>query len=261
MEEKNEVSDMEVLLANPLCTECETLDDKENPLVFSFQHSKTGVPITNRQHHLKVYPNVFLGSDAVTWLQGRLEISREDARIIASEMLVNQVFSHVSGKKKFIDGYYFYRLAKHDVSERFKPEQVPENEMFYLGVHGFKGCPFCKRAIEAAEALQQESPENIVVEAIEHENRMEYTAWLKEKRNELSKNYSKVAYHTSSPIVYTTNSNMYIGGLDEMITFLQKMPRFKNTKALRKYQVESPVSTFVKGLPTIAKNLKATLPF
>ena len=84
---------------------------------------------------------------------------------------------------------------------------------------------------------------------------------LKEKRNVLSKNYSKVAYHTSSPIVFTTNTDMYIGGLDEMIVFLQKMPRFKNAKALRKYQVESPVSTFVKGLPTIARNFKSTLPF
>ena len=71
---------MENILVNQFCTECDTADEQENPLAFAFQHSKTGVPITNRTYHLKTYPNVFLGSDAVTWLQGRLEISREEAR-------------------------------------------------------------------------------------------------------------------------------------------------------------------------------------
>ena len=97
-------------------------------------------------------------------------------------MMSNSLFSHVGGKKKFIDGYYFYRLAKHDTSERFRPDQVPENEPLYLGVHGFKGCPFCKRAIEAAEALQEECNGNIVLEAVEHENRNDYSAWFKRKK-------------------------------------------------------------------------------
>merc|ERR1712232_506284 len=115
-----------------------------------------------------------------------------------------EVFSCVSSKKsgKFIDGYQYYRLAKHDTTQRFQPSEVDENSIFYISVHGFKGCPFCLRAIEAVLALEEEfGSDVIVVDAFEHENRVDYSKWLSSKRNELSKNYKKVAYHTSSPIV------------------------------------------------------------
>ena len=150
-------------------------------------------------------------------------------------------------------------LAKHDVSERFQPSDVAEGTRFVLHIHGFKGCPFCRRAIEAAEALAEELPEHFGVVALEHDNRVDYSAWLNTKRNVLSKKYKKVAYHSSSPIIYTEDDD-YIGGLDEMLAFLLQLPALRNSQALRKYRVESPISTFVKGIPVIARNWKSTLP-
>lgn len=262
-ETKNEEAlEEEVHLAEQPCTECEPIEDEEgDPVVFHFQHSKSGVPVINRSAHLRTFPNVFVGSDAVTWLQGHLQLSREEAVERATQLMAEGVFGPVNSKSgRFRDSTAaFYRLAKHDVSERFKPTDVAADQTFVLHIHGFKGCPFCRRAIEAAEALQEEQPDLFVVEAVEHENRVDFSSWLKDKRNVLSKKYKKVAYHTSSPIIYTDDDD-YIGGLDEMLTFLMALPQFRDCQALRKYRVESPISTFVKGIPVIARNWKSTLP-
>lgn len=258
----------EIHLAEQPCTECEPLpllageeEGEGDPLVFHFQHSQSGVPVVNRSAHLRTFPNVFVGSDAVTWLQGHLQLSRQEAVERATLLMEEGVFGSVNSKSGgFRDSRTaFYRLAKHDVSERFHPANVAEDQTFVLHIHGFKGCPFCRRAIEAAEALQAERPDLFVVEAVEHENRVDFSAWLKGKRNVLSKKYKKVAYHTSSPIIYTADDD-YIGGLDEMLAFLIQLPQFRDSQALRKYRVESPLSTFVKGLPVIARNWKSTLP-
>jgi glutaredoxin len=172
------------------------------------------------------------------------------------------LFSSITGKQEFVDGNHLYRLSKYDVTQRFQPSEVPPASTYYLSVHGFKGCPFCRRAIDAAEALAAEvGPQVLLLDALEHENRVDYSNWLGKKKNDLAKNYAKVVYHTSSPIVYTTDTDRYIGGLDEMLAFLLEVPQFCSTKALKKYKVQSPVSTFVRGLPIIAKNLKSTLPF
>src|SRR3990167_2277567 len=269
MSEQSEEVLVSIELVEEKCTECEEVTPcvqlEKEQLELAFQHSVTGVPIANISTLRRQTPNVFTGSDAVTWLQGRLIISRKDACAIATELLNNGGFSAVKPVKKnstFIDGNQFYRLAKHDISGRFQPSSVSSSETFYLSVQGFQGCPFCKRAIEIVIALANEvKPEVLIVEAIEHENRVLYTRWLDEKKNGLSKNYPKVVYHTSSPIVYTTNTLQYIGGLDEMLDFLNDLPQFKNTATLKKYKTESPVATFVKGIPTIARNFKSTLPF
>jgi glutaredoxin len=98
----------------------------------------------------------------------------------------------------------------------------------------FQGCPFCARAIECATKLQKEvGEEKLKLEAVEHESRAAFKTFLSEKRKELAKKALGAKYHTASPIVYTLDSGHYIGGLDDMLLFLAKLPQFADTKTLK----------------------------
>lgn len=259
----NKKDDDDVQLVVENCTECDPASGECDPLSFQFQHSKTGVPVTNRRYHLKLYPTVFTGYDAVTWLCGRLRISRPDAVVEAQKLMDEGLFTHCTGKEMpFSDSHLFFRFAKHDLSKRIKPADVDSSKTFHLSVSGFKGCPFCKRAIDAAEALAAEvGGDVLVVDAKEHDNRQLFNSFLSDLRKELSQVTPAAAYHTTSPIVWITDTKHYIGGLDDMLVFLSALPMFQSTKTMRSYKPESAVSTFFKGIPTIAKNWKSTLPF
>jgi serine/threonine protein kinase len=67
--------------------------------------------VKDRRWRLKVYPNVFVGSEMVTWLSQNFQLSREEAVQLGEKMLVSDVFHHVCRDHSFKDDYLFYRFS------------------------------------------------------------------------------------------------------------------------------------------------------
>ena len=62
---------------------------------------------------LKLYPNCFVGNEAVSWLSDRLKISREEAIEVGQRLIDENWIHHVTHEQPFQDGNFFYRfLAK-----------------------------------------------------------------------------------------------------------------------------------------------------
>jgi len=262
MDADNHNQEFEEIPAEEHCTECNMEGDQS--LALQFQHPKFGVQVTNRRYIFKEYEKCFTGRAAVTWLVSTEKLSRAEAVDIGQKFMDDGQFFSVTKKKDMVfhDKNFLYRFAKHDTSRRITPQQVDPNKPFYLGVHGFLGCPFCKRAVNIANALLEEvGPALIILDVLEHENRVAYDKWLREKKIVLSVKSQSARYHTSSPIVWKTDDESYIGGMDEMLKFLIQLPAFSKTKTLRNNQPENPFLTFTKGIPVILRNFKSTLPF
>jgi len=157
-------------------------------------------------------------------------------------------------------GSFFYRLTKHDTTRRIKPQDIDPMKPFHLGVSGFKGCPFCARAIACSLKLQEEvGTDALVLTITEHDNRFIYKDFLFAKRRDLAQNTPGAGFHTSSPICWVTDMDQYIGGLDDLLEFLGHLPQFSKSKTLKEYKPENPLSTFFKGVPGIVKNFKSVL--
>jgi GTPase SAR1 family protein len=72
---------------------------------------KEGVEVKDRKYHLKIYPQCFVGSEAVDWLVNNgFAINRKEAEYIGNKIMEKGVFSHVVNEHKFRDKYYFYRF-------------------------------------------------------------------------------------------------------------------------------------------------------
>ena len=71
-----------------------------------------GIPIGDRRWHFRLYENVFVGKDCVTWLERNLSDidSRQEACEFGNFLITKGVFQHVTGRHGFLDGHYFYRL-------------------------------------------------------------------------------------------------------------------------------------------------------
>lgn len=256
----------EDVVMDAACTECdveaEAMTDLEQ-LCFQMQHSKTGVPVRNRRHQLKVQASVFTGSEAVTWLVGRKQVGRAEAVELGQAAMQTGLFTSIDGHE-FEDRSHLYRFGKHDPSNRFASADV-KGKPLDISVYGFVGCPFCRRAVEAAKSLAEEIDDDSVVtfSGEEMESRTVFNDFLSVKRKELAETTPVASFHSTSPLVYVLYGDVehYIGGLDDMLMFLNGIKKFAGTKALEKYKPQSAVVTFFRGIPNIAKNLKATLPF
>lgn len=80
-----------------------------------------GVTVKNHRYHLKVYPNTFVGSDAVDFMVGsEIATSRKHAVQIARALIreYNQ-FEHSTRDHDFQDNYLFYSFV--DKSKRREP--------------------------------------------------------------------------------------------------------------------------------------------
>jgi len=69
---------------------------------------ETGVSIQTRQYKLWTYPSCFIGSEGVTWLQNKYNISQEEALAIGRSLIKSNIIVHVAGKHDFKDEYLFY---------------------------------------------------------------------------------------------------------------------------------------------------------
>lgn len=66
--------------------------------------------VDTRRWRLRSFDRCFVGHDAVTWLERRLLISRQEALLIGQACLKMSLFSHVLGEQDFADEQYFYRF-------------------------------------------------------------------------------------------------------------------------------------------------------
>jgi len=94
---------------------------------------KTGFEVKDRRREkrLKTYPKCFIASEAVTWLQKNLSITREQAIIWGKHLQDNGIIDHVSSKgefKEFSDSDNFFKfinasqrpdLVQHRIQELF----------------------------------------------------------------------------------------------------------------------------------------------
>jgi CheY-like chemotaxis protein len=82
----------------------------ESEAVAAAMKAPDGIAIADRWYLLTVYPQCFLGSDAVAWLQKRYKISRPQALRLGSRLFDEGVIRHVVDEQKFEDKAFFYRF-------------------------------------------------------------------------------------------------------------------------------------------------------
>ena len=69
-----------------------------------------GLEIMDRWHRLKLYPNCFVGREAVTWLMHSEQIPRKEAIRIGQRLIERKIIHHVVDDLGFEDEYLFYRF-------------------------------------------------------------------------------------------------------------------------------------------------------
>ncbi|MEM9266209.1 MAG: mechanosensitive ion channel domain-containing protein [Cyanobacteria bacterium P01_F01_bin.13] len=72
--------------------------------------SDLGLEIKDRRFRLTVYPDCFVGSEAVTWLTKTQNATREAAVRIGQAMVEKGILHHVTDEHPFKDEYLFYRF-------------------------------------------------------------------------------------------------------------------------------------------------------
>ena len=70
-----------------------------------------GVPVANRSHLGKLYPNCWIGSEAIDHLVGRHRLQRHDAWLLLHRLMQFGLIEHVTNSRPVIDGNFFYRFT------------------------------------------------------------------------------------------------------------------------------------------------------
>ena len=78
-------------------------------LVYALQGAR-GIEIRDRWYHLRRYRSCFIASDAVTWIQSTLGVSRERAVRIGERLTALGHIEHVVEEHDFRDGHLFFRV-------------------------------------------------------------------------------------------------------------------------------------------------------
>jgi hypothetical protein len=69
------------------------------------------VIVRDRRYRLKLYPNCFIGSEAVKWLSDQFMISATQAESVGLLMQKLGIFYHVTKDQPFRNGEFFYRYS------------------------------------------------------------------------------------------------------------------------------------------------------
>ncbi|KNC84727.1 hypothetical protein SARC_03068 [Sphaeroforma arctica JP610] len=88
---------------------------KKDALADLISQLRFGVDVRDRTYHLKAYKQVFVGSDAVDFIEVTAGVGRAEALNLGKEMFKQGVFEHATGDHDLKDAYYFYRF-KDDVA-------------------------------------------------------------------------------------------------------------------------------------------------
>ncbi len=94
-------------------------------LVFAMQ-GPGGMAIRNRWYHLRRYPNCFVASDAVSWLQAYLGITRERAVRVGERLTAMGQIEHVMEEHDFKDEYLFFHVRPSLVDQDAHMDRLPD---------------------------------------------------------------------------------------------------------------------------------------
>ncbi len=85
-----------------------------------------GVEIKNRWYSLKLYPQCFVGSDAVDWFVNTQKVGREEAIQLGQMLVARKIIHHVHDDHNFKDEYLFYRFYQDETQA--KKENYTQNQ-------------------------------------------------------------------------------------------------------------------------------------
>lgn len=80
--------------------------------VYAELNAKQGVPVADRSHLGKSYPQCWIGSEGVDWLGARYKLSRHEAWIVLQRLAQFGLLEHVLQEHGIQDGEYFYRFTQ-----------------------------------------------------------------------------------------------------------------------------------------------------
>jgi hypothetical protein len=90
-------------------------------LAFRMQRSG-GADIKDRRYHLRIYPECFVASEGVTWIERALRVPRQKAVEIGQALQASGLIYHVAREQVFSDAALFFRVTQIPTSwaiERF----------------------------------------------------------------------------------------------------------------------------------------------
>jgi len=85
-------------------------DEYDWDAIVTAMRGENGVEIKDRRFQFKVFPKVFLGSEAVNWFMKYEKATREEAILIGQLMLQQGIIHHVLDEHDFKDEPLFYRF-------------------------------------------------------------------------------------------------------------------------------------------------------
>lgn len=69
-----------------------------------------GLNIKDRRYRLTLYPQCFVGSEAVEWMSLNLNLSQEQAVRLGQRLVDEKFIHHVTDEHPFINDFFFYRF-------------------------------------------------------------------------------------------------------------------------------------------------------
>lgn len=105
----------ELLECSQLVRQKGDLSDDEMHQLVADMRGEGGVEIGDRRYGLQVYPNCFVGTDAVTWLAEHQKATRDAALRLGQLLIERGHMHHVTDEHPFEDKYLFYRFYVDEV--------------------------------------------------------------------------------------------------------------------------------------------------
>ncbi|MGB3533366.1 MAG: mechanosensitive ion channel domain-containing protein [Microcoleaceae cyanobacterium] len=97
--------------------------------IVTAMRGENGIEIKDRRFQFKVFPKVFLGSDAVNWLIKYEKATREEAIIIGKIMIQQGIIHHVLDEHDFKDESLFYRFYM-DEDLTLSTQPIPQHNRY-----------------------------------------------------------------------------------------------------------------------------------
>ena len=126
-------------------------------LAFRMQRSG-GADIADRRYRLRIYPECFVASEGVTWIERALRVPREKAIGVGQALQAAGLIYHVAREQPFADEELFFRVAQIPSSwaiERFY-SLIRSDAGFAIADRSYMGTRYTKTFVgsEAVEWIQ-----------------------------------------------------------------------------------------------------------
>jgi hypothetical protein len=128
-------------------------------LAFRMQRSG-GADIADRRYRLRIYPECFVASEGVTWIERALRVPREKAITVGQALQAAGLIYHVAREQPFADEELFFRVAQIPSSwaiERFY-SLIRSDAGFAIADRSYMGTKYTKTFVgsEAVDWIQMQ---------------------------------------------------------------------------------------------------------